>query len=122
MIIISKYKDYYDYLQGIYGRDELKVFRRNINPDFAIRPKDYKVADKQNPRHFLEYSSKSTMYDPWGGHTYYNPYNFFRANEKINFYNVYKFYICGRCYTIEVIDLDNIFIMYRCTLIPIMVM
>lgn len=28
MIILSKYKDYYDYLVGIYGRDENKVFDR----------------------------------------------------------------------------------------------
>ncbi|MCP4665240.1 MAG: hypothetical protein GY849_02650 [Deltaproteobacteria bacterium] len=31
MIIISKYKDYYDYFQGIFGRDNLKIYRRN-NP------------------------------------------------------------------------------------------
>ncbi len=28
MIILSKYKDYYDYLVGIYGRDENKIFDR----------------------------------------------------------------------------------------------
>ena len=33
MKIISKHKDYYDYLQGIYGIDELKVLdRRSNNP------------------------------------------------------------------------------------------
>lgn len=31
MIIVSKYRDFYDYLQGIYGRDEKIVFERNSN-------------------------------------------------------------------------------------------
>ena len=32
MKIISKYKDYYDYLVGIYGEDPLAVFDRRIDP------------------------------------------------------------------------------------------
>lgn len=35
MKIISKFKDYYDYLQGIYGMDEKIVYRRSANvPSF----------------------------------------------------------------------------------------
>lgn len=39
MKIISKFKDYYDYLVGIYGEDPLLVFdRRENNPQFADLP------------------------------------------------------------------------------------
>ena len=38
MKIISKYKDYYDYLSGIYGEDPLKVLdRREVDPSDNIR-------------------------------------------------------------------------------------
>lgn len=36
MKIISKYKDYYDYLQGIYGIDEKIVYRRSTYNPFSI--------------------------------------------------------------------------------------
>ena len=38
MKIISKYKDYYDYLSGIYGEDPLKILdRREVDPSDNIR-------------------------------------------------------------------------------------
>jgi len=36
MKIISKYKDYYDYLQGIYGIDEIMVYDRRVNHPYKF--------------------------------------------------------------------------------------
>ena len=43
MLIISKYKDYYDYLQGIWGVDEKRVLDRT---KFETTPEEFKLGDK----------------------------------------------------------------------------
>ncbi|MBS9778181.1 MAG: hypothetical protein KGV50_05390 [Gammaproteobacteria bacterium] len=100
MIIISKNKDYYDYLQGIYGRDELKVYQRSINPSIAIQSRDGGI---------IEHSHKRMIYDAWEGYTYYNRWDNYFEDKRINCFNVYDFYICGRHYVIEVVQLDGAF-------------
>lgn len=47
MIIESKYKDYYDYLQGVYGRDEKVVFDRTFNNQAFYKP-SYTLFDSNN--------------------------------------------------------------------------
>ncbi len=47
MIILSKYKDYYDYLVGIYGRDENKVFDRREM--ITANEFDFIPFDRKNP-------------------------------------------------------------------------
>jgi hypothetical protein len=72
MKIISKYKDYYDYLQGIYGIDEKIIYRRVIN----------------NPTNLPE---EKTSYKPY---FLFDPYS--NANKIIP----YTFAICGKMYTV----------------------
>lgn len=40
MRIISKHKDYYDYLQGIYGVDNNLVYNRKVNSNYTIGESD----------------------------------------------------------------------------------
>lgn len=43
MKIISKYKDYYDYLQGIYGVDEKLILDRTVESPRSFDPQDYTI-------------------------------------------------------------------------------
>ncbi len=45
MIILSKHKDYYDYLTGVYGRDENKIFDRREMVTSKEFPFDEKVKE-----------------------------------------------------------------------------
>ncbi len=55
MIILSKYKDYYDYLVGIYGRDENKIFDRRemvTDEEFVFDEKIFLYNEKQYKKTF----------------------------------------------------------------------
>lgn len=53
MKIISKHKDYYDYLQGIYGVDNYKIYNRTkivLEKEFELVFEDKK---KKPNQHFI---------------------------------------------------------------------
>lgn len=71
MMIISKYKDYYDYLQGIYGVDELKVLdRRSENP--YLKPRFIQFPDDDKYCHYT-FAICGELYDifEWNGKLYH---------------------------------------------------
>ncbi len=66
MVILTKYKDYYDYLVGVYGRDENKVFdrRRMITADEFPFEQDISFdarLSKYGSRHHLMFDFRNTV-------------------------------------------------------------
>ena len=87
LIIISKRKDYYDYLTGIYGRDEKKVFNRRddiiaseIYFEDVIRWRNYNIYDILicNRRYRVEQVSKGV----WELHKFHKDHTDMRGNNK----------------------------------------
>lgn len=77
MVIISKYKDFYDYLQGIYGRDEKIVYERHPKGTDGLFVPDY-------------IKSPGTEFD-WDS----------MGNKRV-FFN--KLHICGKIYCVHYYD------------------
>ncbi|MGB1019408.1 MAG: hypothetical protein ACPGVH_10050 [Chitinophagales bacterium] len=64
MKIISKYKDYYDYLQGIFGIDNYKIYKRDKifkEHEFDLKFEDFK--DRYLvPHFFYSFAINNTIY------------------------------------------------------------
>jgi len=67
--ILGKYKDYYDYLQGIYGVDPLLTFDRRYN-DMLIRRPDEETKDKLISKNLWVAGKRYSLYY-YNGVTYY---------------------------------------------------
>lgn len=79
MKIISKYKDYYDYLQGVYGVDELKVLdRRSDNPYTKPDTSIDQYNNKDNVYHYT-FAICDELYDVY--------------IQNGNFYHTYEEYV-----------------------------
>ncbi len=61
MKIISKYKDYYDYLQGIYGVDEKLILDRTTESPRMFDPDDYAVTTKSFYKDSLDHKMKPVL-------------------------------------------------------------
>jgi len=64
MKIISKYKDYYDYLQGVYGVDNYKVYTRSniiMEKDFELKF-DLEDKKKTNQHFFYSFAINNKFY------------------------------------------------------------
>jgi len=73
MKILGKYKDYYDYLQGIYGVDPMQVFDRRYENMVIRKPEDEDVSYPIGKRFFV--AGKS--YDIY----YYNDKSYYTLDE-----------------------------------------
>lgn len=83
MIIISKFKDYYDFLVGEYGRDEKIIYNRgNVNKQQFETSKFYNIKPK-----FL-YRLFDTTYT-------------FNNEDVAESYNCYILVICGKLYFLK---------------------
>lgn len=69
MRILGKYKDYYDYLQGIYGVDPLQIFDRRYE-DMLIRKPDEEGLKKLISKRFFV-AGKSYDMHYYNGKSYY---------------------------------------------------
>jgi len=67
--ILGKYKDYYDYLQGIYGVDPLLTFDRRYE-DMLLRRPDEEAKDKLISKYLWVAGKRYSLYY-YNGATYY---------------------------------------------------
>lgn len=55
MYIISKFKDYYDYLAGIYGIDKTLVYDRRATKDYSFKKFEKEDISKDAPEQYIFY-------------------------------------------------------------------
>ena len=76
MLIISKYKDYYDYYQGIFGIDKTKVYERKIDLKdniFLDKSDRFYDTNKKEINHITFYiCSKSITFFYFNGNIYHS--------------------------------------------------
>ena len=59
MKIISKYKDYYDYFQGIYGVDYNRIYKRE---DYILKPSYSASSDEDEPFRMHTFAINNKLY------------------------------------------------------------
>lgn len=75
MKIISKYKDYYDYLVGILGEDPLLIYKRDLNKIYLL--KDLYLSNESEPK-VLTFAINNILY-----HFVYYKGRFYHTPEEL---------------------------------------
>ena len=96
MKIISTYKDYYDYLSGIYGEDPLKILdRREVDPSDNIRTIVFcdKIYIKGLPEHVFKSRDNTLRYADKEGKYFISDYyniEIVYMDDEVVWFNVSK--------------------------------
>lgn len=110
MKIISKFKDYYDYLQGVYGVDEKVVFDRRFKNEEFYRP-DWVLFPGHVLRPFEKYTFAicGTLYEVyyWDGKLYFGEQ--FEMIPGIEKHKNFYFKAKGYYYTFNGARIDSIY-------------